>query len=70
MATNLLKHAGGGDIVAQRIADAEGDSLELLSLDAGPGIPDAARALEDGYSTAGSTGTGLGAIRRQADRFA
>jgi anti-sigma regulatory factor (Ser/Thr protein kinase) len=69
MATNLLKHAGGGDIIAQRIADADGDCLEVLALDGGPGIGDARRALEDGYSSAGSPGTGLGAIRRQADRF-
>jgi anti-sigma regulatory factor (Ser/Thr protein kinase) len=70
MATNLLKHAGGGEIAMQRIVDGEGDCLELLALDSGPGIGDVARALEDGYSTAGSPGTGLGAIRRQADRFA
>jgi anti-sigma regulatory factor (Ser/Thr protein kinase) len=70
MATNLLKHAGGGEIVMQRIADGDGDCLELLALDAGPGIANAAHALEDGYSTAGSAGTGLGAIRRQADHFA
>src|SRR5690348_902797 len=70
MATNLLKHAGGGEIAVQRIADVDGDCLELLAIDGGPGIADAARALEDGYSTAGSPGTGLGAIKRQADRFA
>lgn len=70
MATNLLKHAGDGDIVAQRITDEDGDCLELLALDNGPGILDTARALEDGYSSAGSPGTGLGAIRRQTDQFA
>ena len=70
MATNLLKHAGGGMIVIQRIVDGDGDDLELLSLDKGPGIGNVPRALEDGYSTGGSPGTGLGAIRRQADRFA
>jgi anti-sigma regulatory factor (Ser/Thr protein kinase) len=70
MATNLLKHAGSGEIVVQRVADCGGDCLELLALDSGPGIADPARALQDGYTTAGSPGTGLGAIRRQSDHFA
>ena len=80
MATNLLRHAGsghaggghtsGGEIAMQRIADGEGDWLELVAFDCGPGIADTARAMEDGFSRAGSPGTGLGAIRRQADNFA
>jgi anti-sigma regulatory factor (Ser/Thr protein kinase) len=70
LATNLLKHAGAGAIVVSEFADADGTGVELLSLDKGPGIADMARALEDGYSTAGSPGTGLGAIRRQANAFA
>jgi anti-sigma regulatory factor (Ser/Thr protein kinase) len=69
MATNLLKHAGGGQIVLDRLVDHAG-GLELLSLDKGDGIADLPRALEDGVSSVGSAGTGLGAIRRQADRFA
>ncbi len=70
MASNLLKHAGGGEIAMQRIADGEGDCIELVAFDSGPGIADTARAMEDGFSRAGSPGTGLGAIRRQADHFA
>ncbi|HEX3954894.1 MAG TPA: anti-sigma regulatory factor [Stellaceae bacterium] len=70
MATNLLKHAGGGEVISQLTADSDGYCIELLSLDGGAGIVDISRALEDGYSTAGSSGTGLGAIQRQADRFA
>jgi anti-sigma regulatory factor (Ser/Thr protein kinase) len=70
LATNVLKHAGAGEIVISEFADADGTGIELLSLDKGPGIADVERALEDGYSTAGSPGTGLGAIRRQASAFA
>lgn len=69
MATNLLKHAGAGEIVIGRFADRDGMGVELLSLDKGPGIADLGRALDDGFSTAGSPGNGLGAIRRQADDF-
>lgn len=70
MATNLLKHAATGEIVIDNFADREGAGLELLSLDKGPGIADLSLALADGYSTAGSAGNGLGAVRRQCDQFA
>lgn len=70
LATNLVKHAGQGHLVVSRFADAEGEGIELLAVDKGPGIADLNRALSDGYSTAGSLGTGLGAVDRSADRFA
>lgn len=70
MANNLIKHGGGGDIALERFADADGGGVELLALDKGRGIADVQRCLEDGYSTAGSPGNGLGAILRQSDRFA
>jgi anti-sigma regulatory factor (Ser/Thr protein kinase) len=71
MATNLVKHAGGGEIALHRFSDdARSGGLEVLALDKGCGIADLPRSLADGFSTAGSPGNGLGAIRRQADRFA
>lgn len=70
MATNILKHAqGAGMIVADRFHDTQGTGVELLAIDKGPGIGDLQTCLADGYSTAGSPGTGLGAIARQADLF-
>jgi len=69
MATNIIKHAAHGDLIAARFADGTGSGIELLAMDKGPGIDDVARSLEDGYSTRGTPGTGLGAIRRQADIF-
>ncbi|MBV9773104.1 MAG: SpoIIE family protein phosphatase [Gemmatimonadetes bacterium] len=70
MAGNLAKHArGGGQILAQtRIRD-ERPGIEILALDRGPGIASLPQALRDGYSTAGSPGTGLGAMSRMADDF-
>ena len=44
-------------------------AVELISLDRGPGIADLAACLTDGYSTGGTPGTGLGAVRRLADEF-
>jgi anti-sigma regulatory factor (Ser/Thr protein kinase) len=70
MATNLVKHAGKGEVIVDRFDDADGKGIEILSLDRGPGIADLRRAMTDGFSTAGSPGSGLGAMSRQADRFA
>ena len=68
-ATNVLKHGGGGEVLVQAVTTNAIDGLDILALDRGKGIPSLADALRDGYSTAGSQGTGLGAITRQADVF-
>jgi anti-sigma regulatory factor (Ser/Thr protein kinase) len=69
LGTNLLKHGGGGQILAAPYDDQEGVGLELLCLDRGNGMTDIRRCMEDGYSTAGSPGTGLGAVARLADNL-
>lgn len=69
LATNLAKHAKQGYILAQRVGQTENPGLRVMGIDKGPGIADIPRALSDGHSTAGSMGTGLGAIRRLSDRF-
>ena len=43
--------------------------IGILALDRGPGISDLDAAFRDGYSSAGSPGTGLGAIRRASSEF-
>ena len=68
-ATNIAKHAGRGEIVLRSIETADVRGAELVAIDNGPGIADLDRALHDGYSTAGSSGTGLGAFSRLATRF-
>ena len=69
MATNLLKHAGKGYLLLQKIGQNGSTGLQMLGVDSGPGIADVSRALEDGHSTAGTIGGGLGTIRRLADAF-
>ena len=66
LATNLIKHGGGGHIHSRRYDDADGAGLEVLALDRGRGMTDIRRCMQDGYSTAGSPGNGLGAIERLA----
>lgn len=74
LATNLLKHAGGGtvliNLVDRGVTDARGPAVQLAALDHGPGIPDVAEALRDGHTTSeASLGAGLGTCRRIADVF-
>jgi anti-sigma regulatory factor (Ser/Thr protein kinase) len=64
-ASNLVKHARAGTMMLRAAPDWAG--LEVITIDAGPGIPDVPAALRDGTSTAGTLGIGLGAIRRAAD---
>lgn len=67
LATNLLKHGGGGHILTGTFDDQDGSGVEVLALDRGSGMADVERCIADGYSTAGSPGNGLGAIMRQSD---
>jgi anti-sigma regulatory factor (Ser/Thr protein kinase) len=69
LATNVLKHASSGEMVVRPVVDRRALGVELLALDRGSGIGDLAECLRDGYSTAGSPGTGLGAIARLAAEF-
>jgi len=69
LANNLLLHAGGGELLIQTLGEEDAAVVELLAIDKGPGMADIARCLSDGYSTAGTPGTGLGAVRRLATEF-
>ncbi len=62
LATNVFMHAEGGWVTWREIAP-EGVGVELLAVDRGPGMV-VRRAREDGFSTTGTAGLGLGAIER------
>jgi anti-sigma regulatory factor (Ser/Thr protein kinase) len=68
-ASNLARHARAGSLMlrARPAGDGGGGAVELVTIDAGPGIADLDAAVRDGTSTAGTLGIGLGAIRRAAD---
>src|SRR5215203_2387166 len=63
-ATNLVKHARNAEILLSTV----GHSLELLAIDRGPGM-NVEACLRDGFSTAGTPGSGLGAMERMSDGF-
>jgi anti-sigma regulatory factor (Ser/Thr protein kinase) len=70
LAGNLLKHVpGGGDLLLRSVQRLDSLSIEVVAVDRGPGLGDHQQAFRDGFSTAGSSGTGLGAVARLSDAF-
>jgi anti-sigma regulatory factor (Ser/Thr protein kinase) len=66
-ATNLARHARGGVVLLRDTSSLGRTGVELLAVDAGPGMQDLERFFADGFSTRGTAGAGLGAMRRQSD---
>ncbi|MEP0871326.1 ATP-binding protein/SpoIIE family protein phosphatase [Trichocoleus desertorum AS-A10] len=69
IANNLIKHAQEGALLLRSLERQGVAGLEILSLDRGPGMRDVSECLRDGFSTGGTSGTGLGAIQRLSDQF-
>jgi anti-sigma regulatory factor (Ser/Thr protein kinase) len=68
-ATNIVKHAGRGRMFARPLGASPGDGIEIVAVDRGPGMPNIAAGMADGYSTSGTPGHGLGAISRMTAGF-
>lgn len=69
LGTNLIKYSSQGEILFRIIKNDQVYGIEILSVDKGPGIQNIGEALTDGFTTGSSPGTGLGAVKRQADEF-
>lgn len=71
LARNALKHGGGGlgEVCSPETVGRAG--VRLIVEDDGPGIPDIALAMTDGFSGVGAPGLGLGlpGTRRLVDSF-
>ena len=68
-ASNLHKHASQGAMLLRIGREGGQPGIEMVTIDAGPGVQDTRAALRDGHSTSGTLGIGLGAIRRLADFY-
>jgi len=69
LGTNIVKHAQRGTIALRRLEANGTAGVEVLAIDRGAGIANVAESLRDGHSTAGSPGTGLGALQRLTTGF-
>jgi serine/threonine-protein kinase RsbT len=68
VARNMVVHAHHGEVRIE-VVDGTRRGVTVHAHDVGPGIPDIARAMEDGYSTAASLGLGLPSAQRLVDDF-
>lgn len=69
LSRNALEHGGGGKAELQVVEDGTRRGVRLVVEDDGPGIPDLALALTDGYTSGAGMGLGLGGARRLVDEF-
>jgi serine/threonine-protein kinase RsbT len=69
LARNTLTHGRGGQVEIVTLQDGSKKGLRLVFEDQGPGIPDIARALTDGFTTGGGLGLGLGGSKRLCNEF-
>jgi serine/threonine-protein kinase RsbT len=70
LARNVIKYGRGGRLIAQPTEDLNGrQALRLIFEDKGPGIPNIAAAMQDGFSTGRGLGKGLPGSKRLVDEF-
>lgn len=66
---NMLKYARGGVVSIEVISKGRDNGIRLIFEDKGPGIPDIARAMTDGFTTGKSMGLGLPGTKRLMNEF-
>lgn len=70
LCTNILKYAARGELLLSTLcANGTAYGLDIVAMDAGPGIANLDAAVKDGFSTGGSLGIGLGVMQRAAAVF-
>lgn len=69
LARNVIVHGHGGSATIEEVTDGPRAGVRIAFVDAGPGIPDIARVMSGGYSTARSMGLGLSGSKRLVDAF-
>lgn len=69
VARNIVVYAAHGHIDLAVVEERDRRGISVVAQDQGPGIPDIAQAMRDGFSTGGSLGLGLPGARRLMDDF-
>jgi serine/threonine-protein kinase RsbT len=70
VARNIIQYAGAGEIELDTVEGTRSVGIVVIARDKGPGIPDIALAIRDGYTTGKGMGLGLPGARRLMDEFA
>lgn len=66
---NMLRYGGGGEVLIETVSEGRETGVRLTFTDRGPGIPDIALAMQDGYTTGKTLGLGLPGTRRLVNIF-
>ncbi|MEZ0293517.1 MAG: ATP-binding protein [Solirubrobacteraceae bacterium] len=69
IARNITTYAGEGEVTLRVVERPGSHGVEVVASDAGPGIEDVERAMQDGYTTGNGLGLGLPGTRRLVDDF-
>ncbi len=69
LANNIIKYAGSGEILVDRIDDGKRTGIEVVARDKGPGIENIQQAMADHYSSGKTLGLGLPGVQRMMDEF-
>ncbi|MDQ1107295.1 serine/threonine-protein kinase RsbT [Stenotrophomonas rhizophila] len=69
LARNAVIYGGGGSMEWEVVDSGIRRGLRLVFSDNGPGIPDIAQALTDGWTSGSGMGLGLSGSRRLVDQF-
>lgn len=69
LARNTVKYGMGGVMTIERLVEGAKNGLRVVFEDEGPGIPDLALAMRDGWSSGGGLGMGLPGAKRLVSDF-
>jgi serine/threonine-protein kinase RsbT len=69
LARNTLIYGGGGDVLIESLQDGVRKGVRLTFEDQGPGIPDIAKAMTDGWTSGNGMGLGLSGAKRLSNEF-
>ena len=69
IARNTVDYGGGGTLRIEVLRNGQRRGVRLTFKDEGPGIPDIARAMTDGYTSGHGLGLGLSGAKRLVNEF-
>jgi serine/threonine-protein kinase RsbT len=69
LARNTVIYGGGGKATLEVVEESNRRGIRLAFDDKGPGIRDIEKAMQDGFTTGGGLGLGLGGARRLTSEF-